>query len=147
MLPSQVGGCPEHLGVCLLDTVHKVLSAVFTDRLYQLAERRVAGPLTGGCTPRSGRCRACTGPCRTRQSGVRPSCAATLTSRMPSTQRTWTLRMRDNVDHAALWQSLQELNVPDMHLLQGLYSEAYYQADLPYGRSAEVGPLTGAEAR
>ncbi len=30
------------------------------------------------------------------------------------------------------------MNVPDIDLLQSLYSVAYYQADLPYGRSAEV---------
>ena len=41
-------------------------------------------------------------------------------------------------DHAALWRWLQELNVPDIDLLQSLYSGAYYQADLPYGRSAEI---------
>jgi hypothetical protein len=44
----------------------------------------------------------------------------------------------NSVDHAALWRWLKELNVPDIDLLQSLYSGAYYQADLPYGRSAEV---------
>jgi hypothetical protein len=36
-----------------------------------------------------------------------------------------------------------ELNVPDIDLLQILYSGAYYQADLPYFRSAEVVLLQG----
>ncbi len=44
----------------------------------------------------------------------------------------------NSVDHAALWRWLRELNVPDIDLLQSLYSGAYYQADLPYGRSADV---------
>ncbi len=45
----------------------------------------------------------------------------------------------NSTDHAALlWRWLREMNVPDIDLLQSLYSGAYYQADLPYGRSAEV---------
>ncbi len=43
----------------------------------------------------------------------------------------------NSVGHAALWRFLKELNVPDIDLLQSLYSGAF-QADLPYGRSAEV---------
>ncbi len=31
-----------------------------------------------------------------------------------------------------------ELNIPDVDLLQSLDSGAYYTADLPHGRSAEV---------
>ncbi len=49
----------------------------------------------------------------------------------------------NSVDHQALWRWLKELNVPDIDLLQGLYSAAYYTADLPYGRSAEVALTRG----
>jgi hypothetical protein len=49
----------------------------------------------------------------------------------------------NSVDHAVLWRWLQELNVPDIDLLQSLYSGAYHQVDLPYGRSAEVVLLHG----
>ncbi len=38
---------------------------------------------------------------------------------------------------------MKELNVPDIDLLQGLYSPAYYTAHLPYGRSAEVALTRG----
>jgi hypothetical protein len=44
----------------------------------------------------------------------------------------------NSTDHAALWRWPRELNVQDIDLLQSLYSGAYYQADLLYGRSAEV---------
>ena len=44
----------------------------------------------------------------------------------------------NSIDHEALWRWLKELNIPDVDLLQSLYSGAYYTADLPYGRSAEV---------
>ena len=44
----------------------------------------------------------------------------------------------NSIDHKALWRWLKELNIPDVDLLQSLYSGAYYTADLPYGRSAEV---------
>jgi hypothetical protein len=36
-----------------------------------------------------------------------------------------------------------KLNVPDIDLLQSLHSGAYYEAELPYGRSAEVVLLRG----
>jgi hypothetical protein len=50
------------------------------------------------------------------------------------------------LDHEALWRWLRELSVPDIDLLQDLYSGAYYQADLPYGRSAELRrPIARAE--
>ncbi len=45
---------------------------------------------------------------------------------------------RPSIDHEALWRWLKELIIPDVDLLQSLYSGAYYMADLPYGRSAEV---------
>jgi hypothetical protein len=49
----------------------------------------------------------------------------------------------NSVDHAALWRWLKELNVPDIDLLQSLYSGAYYKAGLPYGKSAEVALARG----
>ncbi len=36
----------------------------------------------------------------------------------------------NSVDHQALWMWLKELNVHDVDLLQSLYYEAYYTADL-----------------
>jgi hypothetical protein len=58
--------------VCLLDTVFKILSAIVTDRLYSLEERyclhvQCRTPRrrdSAGCTPRSDRCRVCTGQFR-----------------------------------------------------------------------------------
>ena len=123
---------PGYRPVCLLDTVYKILSAIITDRLYRLAERH--------------------GLLDSSQEGFR---------RLHSTQRQvqslhWAIQEAaergttlfccyldfanafNSVDHAALWRWLRELNVPDIDLLQSLYSEAYYQAELPYGRSAEV---------
>jgi ribonuclease HI len=123
---------PGYRPVCLLDTVYKVLSAIITDRLYRLAERH--------------------GLLDSSQEGFR---------RLHSTQRQvqslhWAIQEAaergetllccyldfanafNSVDHAALWRWLRELNVPDIDLLQSLYSGAYYQAELPYGRSAEV---------
>jgi hypothetical protein len=123
---------PGYCPVCLLDTVYKVLSAIVTDRLYRLAERYCLQDPS--------------------QEGFR---------RLHSTQRQvqslhWAIQEAaackellfccyldfanafNSVDHAALWRWLKELSVPDIDLLQSLYSGVYYQADLPYGRSAEV---------
>ena len=44
----------------------------------------------------------------------------------------------NSVDNLALWRWLRELGIPDVDLLENLYSEAYYRADLPYGRSASI---------
>ena len=44
----------------------------------------------------------------------------------------------NSIDHEALWRWLRRLNVPDIDLLQALYERAYYEADLPYGRSAPI---------
>ena len=41
-------------------------------------------------------------------------------------------------DHEGLWRWQRELNIPDVDLLQALYRQAHYVADLPYGRSAPV---------
>ena len=118
--------------VCLLDTTYKVLSAIITDRLYRLAERH--------------------GLLDSSQEGFR---------RLHSTQRQvqslhWAIQEAaerrerlfccyldfanafNSVDHEALWRWLEELNIPDIDLLRSLYSGAYYQANLPYGRSAKV---------
>ena len=121
--------------VCLLDTVYKVLSGILTDRLYRLCEKH------GLLDPS--------------QEGFR---------RLRCTQRQvqglhWAIEERarrgaslyvayidfesafNSPDHEGLWRWLREVNIPDVDLLQSLYREAHYAADLPYGRSAAV-PLT-----
>ena len=118
--------------VCLLDTIYKILSAVLTDRLYRLCERH------GLLDPS--------------QEGFR---------RLHSTQRqvqslhwAWEEAAEqkkslyvayldfenafNSIDLEALWRWLEELNVPDVDLLRRLYDGAYYEADLPYGRSAPI---------
>jgi hypothetical protein len=105
--------------VCLLDTGYKVLSAIINDRLYRLAERH--------------------GLLDSSQEGFR---------RLHSTQRQvqslhWAIQEAaergetllcccldfanafNSVDHAALWRWLRDLNVPDIDLLQSLYSGVY----------------------
>ena len=118
--------------VCLLDTTYKVLSGILTDRLYRMCEKH------GLLDPS--------------QEGVR---------KLRSTQRQvqglhWAIEERaqrraflyvsyldfesafNSPDHEGLGRWLRELNVPDVDLLQALYKEAHYVADLPYGRSARV---------
>jgi hypothetical protein len=118
--------------ICLQDTVYKLLTAVITDRLYRLSETYSLLDPT--------------------QEGFR---------RMRSTHRQiqslhWAITEvgeRDqqvfiayldfahafnSVDLDALWAWLRHLRVPDVDLLQSLYVEAHYVADLPYGRSATI---------
>jgi hypothetical protein len=110
---------PGYRPVCLLDTVYKVLAAIITDRLYLLTERH--------------------GLLDSSQEGFR---------RLHSTQRQvqslhWAIQDAaerrellfcyysdfenefNSVDHEALWRWLKELSVPDIDLLQSLYSGAY----------------------
>jgi hypothetical protein len=108
---------PGYRPVCLLDAVYKILSAIVTDRLYRLAERYDLQD---------------------------PSCRSLR--RLHSTQRQtqslhWAIQEAaarkellfccyyafNSVDHAALWRWSKELSVPDIDLLQSLYSGAYYQ--------------------
>ena len=118
--------------VCLLDTAYKILSALVTDRLTRMCERH-------GLQDAS-------------QEGFR---------RLRSTQRQvqslhWVIEdvaekkgklyltymdfdtAFNSPDHEGLWQWMRKLNIPDVDLLQSLYQEAHYMADLPYGRSAPV---------
>ena len=118
--------------VCLQDTAYKILSAILTDRLYRLAERHRLLDAS--------------------QEGFR---------RLHSTQRQvqslhWAFESAaehkkrlyccyldfsnafNSVDHEALWRWLRRLNIPDIDLLQALYNQANYEADLPYGRSARI---------
>ena len=123
--------------ICLLDTIYKILSAVLTDRLYRLCERHsLLDPS---------------------QEGFR---------RLHSTQRQvqslhWAWEQAadrkvplfviyidfewafNSIDLEALWRWLEELNVPDVDLLRRLYDGAFYEADLPYGRSAPIFLLRG----
>jgi hypothetical protein len=41
----------------------------------------------------------------------------------------------DPIDHEALWRGFKELNIPELDLLQSIYSGAseYYEVVLPYG--------------
>ena len=49
----------------------------------------------------------------------------------------------NSVDHKALWRWLQEMNMPDVHLLLSLYDHAHYTSDLPYGKTASISLTTG----
>ena len=118
--------------VCLLDTVYKLLSAVLTDRLYRLAERH------GLLDPSQEGFRRLHSPQRQVQSlhwafQEAAACKEKLFCCYLDFANAF-----NSIDHEALWRWLRELNIPDIDLLQSLYSRASYQADLPYGRSASV---------
>ena len=135
LLPKPAGDPMDpgsYRPICLLNCTYKVLSAVINDRLYRLCEQH------GLLDPS--------------QEGFR---------RLRSTQRQvqslhWSIEEAarkgaplyvayldfenafNSVDHEALFRWLEELQVPDVDLLRALYKSAYYEADLPYGRSAPV---------
>jgi hypothetical protein len=123
--------------ICLLNTVYKCLSAIITDRLYRLSERHsLLDPSQEGFRQ-----------LRSTQRQVQ-SLHWAIQEAAEQGQLLYCCYLDfanafNSVDHQALWRWLKELNVPDIDLLQGLYSAAYYTADLPYGRSAEVALTRG----
>ena len=118
--------------VCLLDTVYKLLSAVITDRLYRLAERH------GLLDPSQEGFRRLHSPQRQVQSLHWAFQEAAGRKEKLFCCYLDFANAFNSIDHKALWRWLRELNIPDIDLLQSLYSGAGYQADLPYGRSASV---------
>ena len=118
--------------VCLLDTVYKLLSAVLTDRLYRLAERH------GLLDPSQEGFRRLHSPQRQVQSLHWAFQEAAARKEKLFCCYLDFANAFNSIDHEALWRWLKELNIPDIDLLQSLYSRAGYQADLPYGRSATV---------
>jgi hypothetical protein len=111
--------------VCLLDTVYKCLSAIITDRLYRLSGQP-AGPFSGRIPPVALNAEAGAEPALGHPGGGRTGATAVLLL-------SGLADAFNSLDHQALWRWLNELNVPDIDLLQGLYSAAYYTAELPYG--------------
>ena len=112
--------------VCLLDTIYKCLSAIVTDRLYRLERHGLLDPSQEGF--------------RRLHSTVRQVQSLHWAIQEAAERRELLfcvdLDFRNafnSIDHEALWRWLKELNIPDVDLLQSLYSGAYYTADLPYG--------------
>ena len=107
--------------------MYKCLSAIKTDRLYRLSERhRLLDPSQKGFR----RLRSTQGQVQSllwviqeaaEQGQLLYCCYLDFANAFNS------------IDHQALWRWLKELNVPDIDLLQGLYSAAYYTAELSYG--------------
>ena len=123
--------------VCLQDCVYKVLSAILTDRLYRLAERY------GLIDPSQEGFRRLHSTQRQVQ-----SLHWAFESASKQRKRLYVVYLDfanafNSVDHEALWRWLQELNVPDVDLLQSLYHESTYVADLPYGQSAPISLTRG----
>ena len=44
----------------------------------------------------------------------------------------------NSVDHAALWKWLKTLGVPDVDLLEDIYTNSYYQAETVHGTTARI---------
>ena len=118
--------------VCLQDTAYKILTAILTDRLYRLAERY------GLQDPSQEGFRRLHSPQRQAQSLHWAFEAAAERQGQIYVIYIDFENAFNSVDHEALWRWLRELNIPDVDLLQALYKRAYYEADLPYGRSAPI---------
>ena len=135
--------------VCLLDTVRTgfVYKIHSTGTVYKILSALITDSLTG-----SPACVSTTG-CRTPNRKGSAACAGTqrqvqslhcVIEDVAKKKGKVFLTYMDfdtafnSQDHEGLWQWMRKLNIPDVDLLQLLYQEGHYIADLPYCRSDPV---------
>ena len=123
--------------VCLLDTIYKLLSAILTDRLYRLCERHsLLDPSQEGFR----RLHSTQRQVQSLHWAWEEAADRKASLYVVYIDFWWAF---NSIDLEALWLWLEKLNVPDVELLRRLYDGAYYEADLPYGRSAPIFLLRG----
>ena len=118
--------------VVLLSAIYKIITAVVCSRLSAIAEKY--------------------GLLADQQEGFRPcrntnrQIQALLWDRADAQRRRQMLIVAyidfanafNSVDHEALWAWLTAIGIPDVDLLRHIYSDSFFQADTPYGKSAAI---------
>lgn len=124
--------CKNYRPVVLLRACYKLYSSILTDRLYAISERHnLLHPSQEGFR-------------RHRSCGRQAQSLFWAYQEAKKRKETIVVAFLDfanafnSVDHPALWKWLREIGVPDVDMLEDLYSESYYQADTVYGTSAKV---------
>jgi ribonuclease HI len=124
--------CKNFRPVVLLRVCYKLYTSILTDRLYGISERH--------------------GLLHSSQEGFRRyrSCSRQAQSLFWAYQEAKRLHKPlvvafldfanafNSVDHPALWKWLRTIGVPDVDMIEALYTDSYYQADTPFGTSAKV---------
>ena len=124
--------CKNYRPVVLLRACYKLYTSILTDRLYAISERHnLLHPSQEGFR-------------RHRSCGRQAQSLFWAYQEAQKRKETIVVAFLDfanafnSVDHPALWRWLREIGVPDVDMLEELYSDSYYQADTVYGTSAKV---------
>ena len=124
--------CKNYRPVVLLRACYKIYTSILTDRLYNIAERHNL--------------------LHDSQEGFRRhhSCGRQAQSLFWAYQEAKRRKESlvvtfldfanafNSVDHAALWKWLRTLGVPDVDLLEDIYTNSYYSAETPHGTTAKI---------
>ena len=124
--------CKNYRPVVLLRACYKIYTSILTDRLYNIAERH---KLLHASQEGFRRHRSCG-----RQAQSLFWAYQEARRRRESLVVTFLdfANAFNSVDHAALWKWLKTLGVPDVDLLEDIYTNSYYQAETPHGTTARI---------
>ena len=124
--------CKNYRPVVLLRACYKLYTSILTDRLYAISERH---NLLHSSQEGFRRHRSCG---RQAQSLFWAYQEAKKRKEIIVVAFLDFANAFNSVDHPALWRWLREIGVPDVDMLEDLYSDSFYQADTVYGTSAKV---------
>ena len=124
--------CRNFRPVVLLRAVYKLYTAILTDRLTRIAEKyQLLHPSQEGFRNH-------------RSTGRQAQSLLWAYQQAKKLRQPLVVTFLDfanafnSVDHAALWQWLRTLGVPDVDLLEDLYAESYFKADTSHGTTANI---------
>ena len=124
--------CRNFRPVVLLRAVYKLYTAILTDRLTRIAEKyHLLHPSQEGFRNH-------------RSTGRQAQSLLWAYQQAKKLRQPLVVAFLDfanafnSVDHAALWQWLRTLGVPDVDLLEDLYADSYYKADTSHGTTANI---------
>ena len=124
--------CKNYRPVVLLRACYKLYTSILTDRLYGIAERhKLLHPSQEGFR-------------HNRSCGRQAQSLFWAYQNAKRQQQGLVVAFLDfanafnSVDHQALWKWLRVLGVPDVDMLEEIYSNSFYQADTLHGTSAKI---------
>ena len=124
--------CKNYRPVVLLRAIYKLYTSILTDRLYNIAERhKLLHPSQEGFR-------------RDRSCGRQSQSLLWAYEEAKRQGQTLVVTFLDfanafnSVDHPALWKWLQTIGIPDVDMLEDLYTDSFYQAETPHGTSAKI---------
>lgn len=124
--------CKNYRPVVLLRAIYKLYTSILTDRLYNIAERhKLLHPSQEGFR-------------RDRSCGRQSQSLLWAYEEAKRQGQTLVVTFLDfanafnSVDHPALWKWLKTIGIPDVDMLEDLYTDSFYRAETQHGTSAKI---------